>query len=804
MIKNYLKVTFRYLTKHKGYTFINVSGLAVSIACCILIMLFVRSELSFDRFHTKADRIHRAWLKEFYQGEIFTNTVTPIPLGPVLQQNLPEVESTCRVFAFNALIKHNNSTFNDAVNMVDSTFFNLFDFNLKQGDPRNPFPTSNSIIISQASAKKYFGNDSPVGKDLELQIGNDKVLFAVSGVIKDIPLESSIQFAMLIPFSNAPQFFSENARTKAWSNVSVETYVQLKKGITTSAVDAKIPAVMQPLVAKNYKPGEYNVRLQPITDIHLNNDLPAGNQPISNPKYSYILGTIGILILLIACINFVTLSIGRSTTRALEVGVRKVLGAERQQLIRQYWGEALMLSFFSLLIGIALAAVLMKPFNQITNRQLSLPLDGFTFLFCLVLVIVIGLIAGIYPAIVLSGFKPIQVLKGRLKAGSNMGLFRKALVTGQFVASIIMIVATITIGKQLNYMRSKDLGYNKEHIIIIPTNKPRLEGNKLAAKFKTAISTNPQVVSSTNSIYSIAESGWMTLGYKDDKDVFRQFRFNAVDADFIGTMGLKIITGRDFMKDNPADSNTIIVNEALVKEYGWKDPIGQKLPGKYQQLVIGVVKDFNYESLHTDIKPVMLAMKPDSVRAASSDMNSAFSGQPRISVRLRSGNIQDQLSFLKTSWKSVAGDQDFEYRFLDDALATSYQQEQRLGNIVQYASILSIFIACLGLFGLATLVVVRRTKEIGIRKVLGANTGRIVTMLSKDFIVLVVIGSLVAFPIAWWALNRWLQDFAYRIDIPWWIFIAAALMSLIVALLTVSLQAIKAALSNPVKSLRTE
>jgi putative ABC transport system permease protein len=804
MLKNYFKVAFRYLAKHKGYTFINVLGLAVGIASCILVMIFVRSEWSFDRFHSKADRIHRAWLQEFYQGEIFTNVVTPLPLGPVLQDNLAEVETTCRVFSFNALTKFNNNTFNDPVNMVDSTFFNIFDFSLKEGDMRNPFPTSNSIIISQATAKKYFGNAESIGKNLELQLGNDKVLFTVSGVLKNIPIESSIQFAMLIPFSNAPRFFSQNAITKAWSNVSVETYILLKKGTTTAVADSKIPAVMQPLVAKNYKPGEYNVRLQPIADIHLNNALPAGNQPISDPKYSYILATIGILILLIACVNFVTLSIGRSTTRALEVGIRKVLGAERQQLIRQYWGEALMLSFFSLLTGIALAIILLKPFNQLADKQLAIPFDGFTLLFYLSIVIIIGLIAGIYPAIVLSGFKPIQVLKGKLKAGANVGFLGKALVTGQFVASIIMIIATITIGKQLKFLRSKDLGYNKEHIIIIPTNKPRLEGNQLAVRFKTAIEKNPQVVSSTNAIFSMAESGWMTLGYSDDKDVFRQFRINAVDADFVKTMGLKIIAGRDFMKDNLADSNNIIVNEAMVKEYGWKDPIGQKLPGKYQQPIIGVVKDFHFESLHTDIKPVMLALKPDSIRSASSDVSSTFSSQPRISVRLRGGNLQSQIEFLKASWKSVAGDQDFEFRFLDDALSAAYSQEQRLGNMVRYASVLSIFIACMGLFGLATLIVVKRTKEIGIRKVLGASVSNIVGMLSKDFLKLIIVAALVAFPIAWWGLHKWLEDFVFRIGIAWWIFILAGVVTALVAVITISLQAVKAATTNPVKNLRTE
>jgi putative ABC transport system permease protein len=804
MIRNYFKVALRYLSNHKGYTFINVSGLAVSIACCILVMLFVKSEVSFDRFHSKSERIYRAWLEEHYEGQVFTNTVTPIPLAPTLQAGLPEAESTCRIASFAPQVKHNNNSFTAAINMVDSTFLNLFDFTLIEGNRATILNNANALIITETAAKKYFGNTSPINKNLEIELGDEKVLFTVAGLAKDVPLESSIQFEMLIPFSNAHYLWSERTRLSAWSNVTVESYVLLKNNATVSAANAKIPSIMNPLVAKDYKPGEYKVTLQPLTDIHLNNVLPAGHQPVSNPMYSYILATIGVLILLIACINFVTLSIGRSSTRALEVGVRKVLGAERKQLIRQFWGEGILVALVALILGVALALICLKPFNQLANRTLSLPFDGFTILFCFLLIVLIGLVAGIYPAIILSAFKPIQVLKGRLRAANSMGLFRKGLIVGQFVASIVMIIGTITISRQLDYLRSKDLGYNKEHIIVVATNKNRADGNKLAALYKTVLEKNPSVKGATVSLFSMAETGWMNLGYMDDKNVFRQFKFNAVDVDFFKTMDLKLVAGRTFAKNNPADSNAILVNEALVKEYGWKDAIGKRLPGKYPHTILGVVKDFNLESLHEKIKPVMMAIKPDSIFRKSSDVSYSFSPEPRISVRFAGGNTKDEVEFLRTAWKSVAPDQDFEFKFLDDSLAASYEQEQRLGNIVQYASFLSIFIACMGLFGLATLVVARRTKEISIRKVLGANPGSLVTMLSKDFILMVLLAALIAFPIAWWALNKWLQDFAYRVDVSWWIFLAAAIMALAITLLTVSFQAIKASLMNPVKSLRTE
>jgi putative ABC transport system permease protein len=399
----------------------------------------------------------------------------------------------------------------------------------------------------------------------------------------------------------------------------------------------------------------------------------------------------------------------------------------------------------------------------------------------------------------------VEILKGKLKLGNKTGLLRKSLITGQFITSIAMIICTIVIGGQLDYLRNKDLGYQKEQVVIVPTNKPRLKGLELAELYRNELLKQPQVAGASVSLMSFSETPWVNVGYSDDKNVYRSFQFNAIDPYFLKTMGIQLAEGRDFSADNPADyTSSMIVNEALVKQFGWKSGVDQKLPGRIEQQIIGVVKDFNYQSLHTPVQPLAMVIKPDTFFRRINDINFSSPLQPRISVRLRPGNLVASLSTLKQVWKNVAPDQEFEYRFLDESVAAQYRQEQRTATIVRIASALSIFIASMGLFGLATLTVVRRTREIGIRKVLGASVGSVVRLLSKEFLTLVIIAALIAFPLGWWAMNKWLEDFAFRIHIGWWVFPVAGIAALLIALLTVSFQAIKAALANPVKSLRTE
>jgi len=804
MIKNYFKVALRYLSRHKGYSFINIAGLAVGVTCCTLMMLFVRSEWSYDKFHSKADRIYRTWQHEKVEGQDFINTITPLATGPAMRASFPEIENECRVYAFNPIVKVDQSSFSEDVRMVDSTFFQLFDFGLAEGNRNNPFPTSNSVIVTTDIAKKFFGNSNPLGKNIEMQLGDNKILFTVSGIAKPSPENSSIKYRLLISYSNAHYLFRPRVFT-SWTNIYNETYVLLREKVKPAELEKKFGSMVRQAMGEDYKEGALVVHLQPISDIHLNTNLPAGNEPISNPKYAYILSTIGILLLLIACINFITLSVGRSTTRALEVGVRKTMGADRSQLIRQYWGEAFLVTLIAVMIGLALSLFLVKPFDQLIHRELSLKLDAYFWTFCILLIGLIALISGIYPAIVLSRFNPIEVLKGKLRMKGNAGWLRQSLVVGQFVISIAMIICTLTIGKQMQFLENKDLGFNKEQVVVVETHKSRKDGIPLGQLYKTELLKHPEVADAAVSVYSLAEPFWISIGFTDEKKVYRTIQFNSVDPYFFKTMNLQMAAGRSFDPNNAADINSsAVVNEAFVHEFGLTDPVGKKLPGKFEQQIIGVAKDFNFQSLHTKVLPLMITISPDSVLRRVQDLSYNFPPQPRITVRLKAGNLAANLNILKQAWKVVAPDQDFDYKFLDQTIAMQYQTEQRTSAIVKIASALSVFIACMGLFGLATLTVVRRTKEIGIRKVMGASAATIVGLVAKEFIKLVVIAAIIAFPLAWWFMNDWLKDFAYRVNISGWLFVFAAMLAAVIAFITISTQAIRAALTNPVKALRTE
>ena len=804
MFKNYLKIAWRNLIKNKGYALINISGLAVGVCCFILIAMYVKNEFSYDRFHSKADSIYRVWQHENYgPKEDFVNTTTPVSMMNVLKSNYPEIEDGSRVFRFNALVKRNESEFNEDVRAVDPSFFQLFDFDFLKGNTSTPFSSTNAIILSESSAKKYFGEEDPIGKSLSLEFNEEIKFFEVSAIVSNPPQESSIQFEMLVSLENEALFFSERAR-ESWFNVSVESYLLLKPNQSATLLEAKFPAIIKQYLGDNYEEDTFFLHLQPITEIHLDPSLPSGLEPVSNPRYAYVMGTIGFLILLLACINFVTLAVGRSFSRATEVGVRKALGAFRKQIVYQFWGEALLTTLMSVLFGILLAVLFQDTFNSLTGKQLSINFDGGFWIITVGLVAFIALIAGIYPSIVLSKYNPIQVLRSTSVKGASMGLFGRSLIVAQFAASIIMLIGTLVIGRQIDFLVNKDLGYQTDAIVVVPTNMSGDEANTFSELYVAEVKKQPEVAAASWSTLSFAENGWINAGFTDGKNSYREFAVNIVNPGFLETHDIQITEGRDFLLGSASDAeNAVLVNETFVKRFGLQNPIGKSYD-KFDIKIIGVMKDFNFESLNKGVEPLLLTINPDPIFEHSENLELQHSTQPRISVRLKAQNTTAGIAMLKNLWKKTNPVQEFEYSFLDEALSAQYQNELRSKSIVNIASMLSLFIACMGLFGLATLTVARRTSEIGIRKVMGADVLDIVGMISKDFIKLVLIAIVFAFPIAWWAMHEWLQGFAYHVGVSWWIFALAGSIVVVITLITVSFQSIRASMANPVKSLRTE
>ncbi len=821
MLKNYFKIAFRNLFKNKVYSSINIFGLAVGVACCILIALYVQNEWSYDEFHSKADRTYRAWVNETTpEGREILNTATPVILGPTLRDNIPEVEYLTYIFSFSNLVKTPDAQapFDDNMLVVNKDFFQIFDFEILQGDPQNLFINPSSIVISEATANRFFGNEDPLQKTLSIRLTDEYKDFTVTGVIENPPSNSSLDYRILMPDQNLETLISERGRS-SWFNIFGSTYLTLQEGTNPAELNEKFDAMMKGVFGEDFFTNEdYKVGLQPLTDIHLNTEFPAGQASVSDPVYSYILAAIAFLILLIACVNFMTLSISKSTSRAKEVGIRKTIGAIRQHLVYQFWGEALMMTLIAFLLGITFAELLLPFFNDLSGTELSISYGVGTLGLLLLTALAVSLVAGIYPALVLSGFRPIEVLKGRLNLSADKGSFQKVMVVFQFSLSIALIIGTITIHQQLDYVQNKNLGYQKDQVLVLESGISNTPQSSPADIFEQSlrrkqILTNELKASSeitsisTSSFTPVQTGGWFQMGFRDNQNQPKYFHGNFVDADFIPTLRIKVIEGRNFSEENPSDARqAMIVNEALVEYFGWENPIGQRLPGPDfdQHEVIGVVENFHYESLHTAVEPLAMVMNPDILFSGISDLGISNSFDPRYSFNLSTSNLSQTVNQLRETWTQVAPGVPFDYTFVDQSLDEQYREERRLSRIVTTGSVLAIIIACLGLFGLASLMVIRRTKEIGVRKVLGASSGNIVFRVNKEFTKLVAIAFVIATPIAWYAMSTWLQDFAYRIELGIGIFLLAGLLTLAVAWFTVSYQSIKATLINPTESLRSE
>ena len=798
--------------KNKLFSLINLTGLTIGIVMVILIMLFVKNEWTYDQFHSNSDRIYRTWVKEHFKGEVIFNSVTPLLLGTELKNNFPEINDAARYLNSKTLIRNGAVVEESQVHYIDPSFLKMFDFNFIKGDKDRVFSNINQAVITPAAASRYFNEEFPIGQTLTLQVGGEWREFLIGGIIEKAPINSSFQFEILLPFDNLNSVFSDRAK-QCWTCVFGETYVMIDPRVKIEDLNAKIAPFIDSKVKDSYEAGEYIVGMQPLADIHLNSEIPQGIAPVSDARYPYILASIAFLILLLACINFTTLSIGRSVSRAKEVGVRKVTGASKWQLRFQFWCEAILISMLALALGIAVSWVALPLFNSIAEQNLVLDFNWLNIAFFIGLALIIGLVSGIYPALVLSGFAPIQAIKGTFsKLGNDKHLVLRYLVGFQFVLSIFLIICTFGMTKQMNFLQNKNLGFEKDQVIVVPYNGV---GANIFDDWNTALKLQDRmkneligkgVQSIVSSSHTFGTQGWGVAGYTDQEtNRFRQFTVQQIDYEYLDVMDIQLMNGRKFAKENSTDKKAAIVNEAYAKAWQLDDPIGATLPGPYQEYqIIGIAKDFNFNSLHTPIAPLVMVTDFAPLLQAAPDLNFNDNPIPKFSFKVNGENLNATLALIQNVWNNTTNEQSFSFTFLDENIDRQYRSEQKLNTILSFATLLAILIACMGLFGIATLIIAQRTKEIGIRKILGADTGSIVLLLNKNFSILILLASVIAVPIAWYLMNEWLADFEYRTSLSWWIFILAIIVTLIVAWISVSYQSVKAALVNPVETLRSE
>ncbi len=805
MFKNYLKVALRNIRKNKGYSIINILGLAVGIACCIAILLFVQNELSFDKFNKHADQIYRVCISGRIGNTEFHSPHTPPLMGPVLLHDMPEVVSYTRArnFGFPVLRYKDKAFSEERFFEADSTFFDVFTVKFLEGNPKTALAKPDQVVITESMAKKYFGNEDPMGKILNADQRKDWI---VTGVIKDVPANSHFHYDFLGSLTT-----SADSRNPFWLNNNYLTYFILKKGIDPVAFQAKLNQEVLKYIGPQIatitgvsleqlkkKGDSYGFFIQPLLSIHLNSHLDYEIEPNSDISYIYIFSVIAAAILLIACINFVNLSTARSEKRAKEVGIRKTLGSHKPQIISQFLAEAVFTSMLAVVLAIILVEMFLPLFNDISDKQMTLGLfeNIYTIPVLLGFAVLVGILAGSYPAFYLSSFRPVQVLKSKFRRGKSKSALRSGLVIFQFAVSIALFIGTFIINNQLKYIQTKNLGFNKEQVIII--NKTDDIGSQINS-FKKALMSNPNVLEVSNSSAIPGnQKGDSGCRLKDSPSgQLQDIRFMACDAGFANTYKFDLRHGRFFSSAHPSDTTAVVVNEAFERTFGVKNVVGRSVifPGDvhtYTYKIIGVLKDFNYESLHKEILPLAMRLYTDQNFGRF------------VSVRISPKNYESTISFLGNTWKKYAGNEAFDYNFLDRDLQHMYVNEQRTGKITTIFSVIAIFIACLGLLGLAAFISEQRTKEIGIRKTLGATVPEIILLLSKEFTKWVLIANIIAWPVAYLIMHNWLENFAYRTTISWGIFILSGIIALIIALATISTHAIRAATANPVKSLRYE
>jgi putative ABC transport system permease protein len=796
MFRNYFTVAIRNLWRNKIVSAINISGLSIGLACCMLIFLYAKDEWSYDRFHSGKDNIFRitAQMVDNQGKEQFKTGKTGAVHGPSFRQDIPEIRSYTRIAGSDHIIRQNNQTFSQNIHIADPNFFSVFSFPLRSGNPNTALSDLRNMVITEQTAKKYFGTTDVIGKTLEIEFNKKFEPFTITAVARNCPQNSTIKFDILLSF----QFYDKIDPDQQWLNFDLSTFLVLTPGADIHSVVAKLTRVYKEKAADQLKSardkygftGTVNWGLQPLTAIHLSKDYDAEDElsDASNPMYSYILTGIAFFILLIACINFINLTVARSLKRSKEVGIRKVIGGRRSQLVWQFLGESFLACGISFVLAIILALVVLPVFNELANKQLSLSylsdtklVLGFIGFFLLT-----GFAAGFYPALVLSGFNPVETLYHRLLlTGKNY--LAKGLVVVQFALAGLLIVSTFFIYQQFHYLTHQDLGYNDANLVIV--NIDAANGEQFARLFSTELKQNSAIRNVAN--HNGGRRG--TEARAEGQEI--GFDFEHVDENYLPTLQIPLVLGRNFSPQYPADSGqSVIVNETFVRNAGWKNPIGKTVDFFWmnkKMTVIGVVRDFHFRPLNEKIGAELFAFEEHTDFI-------------QFNIGISPLNTPQTLAFIGSTFKKLAPYYPFSYTFRRDDNLHAYDAEQKWKQIIAFAAAFTIFISCIGLFGLTILAAERRTKEIGIRKVLGASVTSLVRLLSLNFLQLVLIANIIALPIAWWAVNKWLENFAYHIRIQWWVFASAVLITLLIALSTVAFQALKAAIANPVKSLRVE
>lgn len=813
MIHNYFKVAARNIVKRKLYSFINAFGLSIGIAFCVLIFLFIRDERSFDKFHVNKGRIYRLEAKSY--NSFSENPDKPFDTFAWLQTGMlnalkaeiPEVEMGTRFSSSNGIVSANDKVFTEKIVYVDADFFRMFSFELIKGNPEKLFQKKSEIVLTPAIAEKYFGKEDPIGKTMSLQSGDGKELsFNVVGIIMPAPANSSLEFQILLPQENRPGY--ERNMTQ-FGNFNTPQFVQLAPGTDLARMKRSVEKVTDRLMAESFrrtreraaKPIPADVKLFELLftnlgDIHLRKEVSWAK--VSDPQYSLILGGIALLILVIACINYVSLALTTSTARRTEVGIRKVVGAQKNQLVYQFGLESIVLALASMVIGITLAVLFLPAFNLFTKKGIALDLITIAQLVgvSFVITILVGVLAGSYPALFLSGFKPAAVLKGRFTSKLQAG-FTRPLVVLQFALSAFLIISSVIMYRQMQFVTTMDLGYNKDQVIVVPTQYGWTDASdKLVARFREASGKEPSIMSVAGTTSSFNQ-GYSRYGYKV-KDENKSAYVYAADPYYIPTLDIEILQGRNFDAAIQSDSNAVIVNEALVKDMKWTDPLNEYLNWQEDTTslgskVIGVVKDYHFLSLEEQIEPMFLSMDKEGVGHMLAMM-----------IKVGPSDLPGSVEKIRKIYKELAPEKPFDYTFLDEDVAKQYESYQRWMSIMGFATGFAILISCLGLFGLAGINAINKTKEIGIRKVMGADIRSIFVLLNRQYVWLSLIAFAVAAPLSYYAMNKWLGDFKFRIEIGWELFAVSMAAGLLVALATVSYHALKVSLINPAKTLKYE